>query len=186
MPDDEKAIAIQSLSDAQLIAILQQDDGDERRSVQHNADRRGRDCAAEEGRREPLMTIYGHARASAEGHTPDGRRRSGRHGLSRCSDCDAELAQKSLQQMNKRAGPLAHLLKRAVLAAVDPLAGPRLSTTTTSRPAAASASAIIAPVMPAPITSTSVLISTVTGSCRSSRSRGALQMGWPFVGLWGA
>ena len=29
MPDDEKAIAIQSLSDAQLIAILQQDDGDE-------------------------------------------------------------------------------------------------------------------------------------------------------------
>jgi hypothetical protein len=29
MPDDEKANAIQSLSDAQLIAILEQDDGDE-------------------------------------------------------------------------------------------------------------------------------------------------------------
>jgi hypothetical protein len=46
MPDDEKAIAIQSLSDAQLIAILQQDDGDEndpysiRRIVDAEIDRR--------------------------------------------------------------------------------------------------------------------------------------------------
>jgi hypothetical protein len=54
---------------------------------------------------------------------------------------------------------------RAVLAAVDPFAAPRLSTTSTSRPAAASASAIIAPLMPAPITSPSVLMSTVSGPC---------------------
>ena len=45
----------------------------------------------------------------------------------------------------------------AVLAVEEPFAGPRRSTTTTRNPLSRSASATIAPVMPAPITSTSEL-----------------------------
>ena len=51
----------------------------------------------------------------------------------------------------------------AVLAVVEPFAGPRRSTTTTRNPLSRSASATIAPVMPAPITSTSVSISRLSG-----------------------
>ena len=62
----------------------------------------------------------------------------------------------------------------AVLAVVEPLAGPRRSTTTTSMPSAESASATIAPVMPAPITSTSVSMSRVSRRCGTGGARRCL------------
>ena len=63
----------------------------------------------------------------------------------------------------------------AVLAVVEPLAGPRRSTTATLKPSAESASATIAPVMPAPITSTSVSMSRVSRRCGTGDARPACQ-----------
>jgi hypothetical protein len=60
----------------------------------------------------------------------------------------------------------------AVEATVEPFTGSSLrSTTTTPNPASASASAIIAPVMPAPMTSTSVLRSLRSPVCRTLAAR---------------
>jgi hypothetical protein len=63
-----------------------------------------------------------------------------------------------------------------MLAAVEPLAAPRLSTTITSRPEAVSASAINAPVMPAPITSTSPSMSPLGRPCGTDLDRRPCQM----------
>ena len=63
----------------------------------------------------------------------------------------------------------------AVLAVVEPLAGPRRSTTATLKPSAESASATIAPVMPAPTTSTSVSMSRVSRRCGTGDARPACQ-----------
>ena len=69
----------------------------------------------------------------------------------------------------------------AVLAVVDPLARPRLSTMATSRPEAESTSAIMAPVMPAPMTRTSVSRSSASGPCVTAGPRRACQTDCPVL-----
>ena len=66
----------------------------------------------------------------------------------------------------------------AVLASVEPLASPRLSTTATFSPADASASAMMRPVIPAPITSTSVVMSR-SSRCGTEGARRPSQTGRP-------
>ncbi len=58
-----------------------------------------------------------------------------------------------------------------MLATVEPSVGGRRSTMIVSSPASASASAIIAPVMPAPTISTSVLVSRVSARCGTRGAR---------------
>ena len=59
----------------------------------------------------------------------------------------------------------------AVVAAVEPSIGPRRSISITSRPAAVSASATIAPEMPMPTTSTSVRTSRRSGAAGTRGAR---------------
>lgn len=67
----------------------------------------------------------------------------------------------------------------AVLAVVEPFAGPRLSTTATRSPVPARASAIMAPVMPAPITRTSVSMSLLSGLWGTGEARCCFQIERP-------
>jgi hypothetical protein len=67
----------------------------------------------------------------------------------------------------------------AVEAAVDPSAGPRRSTTTIFRPASDNASAISAPDTPAPTTTTSHVMSRVSGWAAMAGRRRANQIDWP-------
>lgn len=59
----------------------------------------------------------------------------------------------------------------AVVAAVEPFSGPRRSMQMTRWPSAVSASAIMAPLMPIPTTSTSVLTSRIRPSVGTAGAR---------------
>ena len=116
--------------------------------------------------------------APGRAHCRQGRATGGAPGGSRCRDrrCGSRDSAPPCRERRQACSALARPIifdslisgwsisncTSAVVAGVEPCIGPRRSMQTTSWPLAVSASAIIAPLMPMPTTSTSVLMSRVS------------------------